>query len=75
MNKIMETKKKKYVKPKLTVAEWDFNEAICRDDIMLLSICMSSEKGAAPVHHVNEDRMDDISWGTYNDPIENSNRW
>ena len=30
MNKIMETKKRKYVKPKLTVAEWDFNEAVCQ---------------------------------------------
>ena len=39
MKKIMETKKKKYVKPKLTVAEWDFNEAVCTDQTMWRSYC------------------------------------
>ena len=45
MKKIMETKKRKYVKPKLTVAEWDFNEAVCQDNTMLLSKCVISESG------------------------------
>lgn len=39
MNKIMETKKKKYVKPKLTVAEWDFNEAVCQQQTITNSYC------------------------------------
>ena len=26
----MEKEKRKYVKPKLVVAEWDFNEAVCQ---------------------------------------------
>ena len=35
----METKKRKYVKPKLTVAEWDFNEAVCQQQTRTNSYC------------------------------------
>lgn len=38
---IKEEKKKVYVKPTITVAEWDFNEAVCNDDIMLISNCQN----------------------------------
>lgn len=42
----MEKKKRKYVKPKLTVAEWDFNEAVCQNSVALLSgRCITSEDG------------------------------
>lgn len=37
----METKKKKYVKPKLTVAEWDFNEAVCQSQTFCTSNCFT----------------------------------
>ena len=49
----METKKKKYVKPKLTVAEWDFNEAVCQDNTMVLSVCIKSEFGSELQRHIN----------------------
>ena len=71
----METKKRKYVKPKLTVAEWDFNEAVCQDGIMVVSNCITSEKGEATQYHVNADSRDEITWGTYNGPIGNNSRW
>lgn len=41
----MEKEKKKYVKPQIKVTEWDFNEAVCDDGIMLLSKCAYSEVG------------------------------
>lgn len=37
----MEKEKKKYVKPLLRVAEWDFNEAVCDDGIMVISTCLN----------------------------------
>lgn len=33
-------KKKKYVKPEMRVAEWDFNEAVC-NDVMVMSRCIN----------------------------------
>ena len=32
-------KKKKYVKPEMRVAEWDFNEAVC-DQVVIMSNCL-----------------------------------
>lgn len=32
--------KKKYVKPEMRVAEWDFNEAVC-DSVMVMSKCIN----------------------------------
>lgn len=55
----METKKRKYVKPKLTVAEWDFNEAVCQDNTMLLSLCLKTEQGDVVSRHSN---LDDPNW-------------
>lgn len=37
----MKEKKKVYVKPTITVAEWDFNEAVCDDNVMILSRCIN----------------------------------
>ena len=35
----MEKEKKKYVKPLMRVAEWDFNEAVCSDQTIWRSFC------------------------------------
>ena len=70
MNKIMETKKRKYVKPKLTVAEWDFNEAICEQQVTIYSNCLN-------VHIPENGGIDAIdNRGEYVAGDENSwNKW
>ena len=51
---IKEEKKKVYVKPAITVAEWDFDKAVCDDNIMLLSTCnIHSERGQVEVQMNN----------------------
>ena len=54
---IKEKKKKVYVKPAITVAEWDFNEAVCDDNIMLLSNCnrltIEGTRGASATENRN----------------------
>ena len=50
----MKSVKKKYMKPSIKVAEWDFNEAVCTDGIITLSICnVHSEKGSVEVQMNN----------------------
>lgn len=42
---IKEEKKKVYVKPAITVAEWDFNEAMCQTTIYNCSNCIRVNEG------------------------------
>lgn len=65
MNKIMETKKRKYVKPKLTVAEWDFNEAVCDQQVAIYSYCptIGGDSGTNTRKDLLENAYDDnIDW-------------
>lgn len=70
MNKIMETKKKKYVKPKLTVAEWNFNEAVCEGSVYVQSPCITvigDENGATHIDHRGTWRDGEITWNNWTD--------
>ena len=61
----METKKRKYVKPKLTVAEWDFNEAVCQDAIAHCSktMCIDVNQGQWDAHYTEfVDEESSITW-------------
>lgn len=60
----MEKEKKKYVKPLLRVAEWDFNEAVCQDWVTQHSagtICIDVKGGTFDSH--------------YTEIIDNAERW
>lgn len=68
----METKKRKYVKPKLTVAEWDFNEAVCQSQTFCISECVTSETGTIHRYvNVNESNWNGIHWQDYNETNNN----
>lgn len=69
MNKIMETKKRKYVKPKLTVAEWDFNEAVCEESVYVQSPCIHVIDDTEGQNHLDHRRTwsaDQIEWNSWN---------
>lgn len=65
----METKKRKYVKPKLTVAEWDFNEAVCQSQTFCISKCIQVEASdSKPNRYLNITDQSDwngITWKDY----------
>lgn len=68
MNKIMETKKKKYVKPKLTVAEWDFNDAVCEGSVYVQSPCIKvvgDRDGSTHIGHRGTWTDDEIIWNNW----------
>lgn len=66
MNKIMETKKRKYVKPKLTVAEWDFNEAVCQQQgIYNNSYCPIIDEPDASTSTARVQTFEDIDWNRF----------
>lgn len=66
MKKIMETKKKKYVKPKLTVAEWDFNEAVCQQQgIYNNSYCPIIDEPEQTTSSAEIQTFTDIDWNYF----------
>lgn len=70
MNKIMKTKKRKYVKPKLTVAEWDFNEAVCEGSVYVQSPCIhviGDSAGETHIDHRGTWSADRITWNEWSD--------
>lgn len=71
---IKEKKKKVYVKPAITVAEWDFDKAVCDDNIMLLSTCnIHSETGRSDIK-INTFRGSIDNWNDYDEVISSNNR-
>lgn len=61
--------KKKYVKPEMRVAEWDFNEAVCDNSVMLLSTCnVTSEVGKSEIK-INTFRGE-IDWEDFNETTQ-----
>lgn len=60
----MKEKKKVYVKPTITVAEWDFNEAVCDDWIMQLSDtrCIKVDPGTYDAHYSIETTDNPNQW-------------
>lgn len=63
----MKSVKKKYMKPSIKVVEWDFNEAVCTDGIMTLSVnrCIKSETGRVEVNMNNFNGT--LNWHDYDD--------
>lgn len=59
----MENEKKKYLKPLLKVAEWDFNEAVCQDFVSHTSktICIDVPQGQFDPHYT-EIITDETRW-------------
>lgn len=64
--------KKKYVKPKLTVAEWDFNEAVCQSQVFCVSDCVRSTVGGydEDIHYMGRGESNWQKWET-NNRVEN----
>ena len=64
----MEKEKKKYVKPLMRVAEWDFNEAVCTDQTLWRSYCLNIDNSGRQTRlDLVENSYDrDIEWNRFN---------
>ena len=63
----MEKEKRKYVKPKLVVVEWDFNEAVC-NKVYEQSPCIhviGDEGGATHIDHRGTWKDNEITWNDW----------